>query len=1333
MSDPPHHDIPPGYASASNDAAPNMPYYTHARASSDQPVPDAPKPDDVEVRDEDKVLRESLTQFTEQKYQPMLDVTAIDPSLITMQEYVTVQENTVRTGSGEQAPVRFEHFRHYPNANHAQQKASQDEAQHVTQAGHEPLPQSADVQQNVQQQSVSSNLSSAHARIAPRQTVQFALPPDSRAPDQESNRVYPARYRSSPQRQYQQSPQQVQQQVQQQFQQPYQQQYQQQYQQYQLYQKQQHWQMQQQMQQQQQQQQQQYQSQRYQQYQHRQLQQYQNWNPHQQRFDHKFAPNGYGISSQLKQMSMPIVPYAADQVNMPMLNSPSVGPAWSPLSPKQNTTRQGYQIRPGGSEHYIPTGAMPNVHSSHGYEQHANRVRHLADANVPGQGSVVPVPAQARLQIPPFHQYSNNSSAQSGNPFVPNPSARLPTTNAQQGAPFLSPAYPSPVPSSSVVHALPPTRNQVAQPYVRGQGRFPFKPVPAHTRLPRISEDLTTSVESLKRKPPHPARAPQDSQQTQQHRKPTQKRGKPTQQRENQAPRHTDAWDHPIAQVQLPQSALTVEDVYRVMQEQNRRRADPKAQPRTEKAAPKRVRKQSLQRTETQRDVPPKPLPDPPQRQPTQQVQQNARQQIQQPQQQAQHYGHVQVQQANDASKPAACATPVSRFKRFFQGLAKNFEAPSLPAKDGPSIFEPMFPMFSRSSQSSAQHDQTENLTSNQPEDLAPNQPETLTSNPPVQNAIIADVCDRCLKPVTSEDETEEPDTDVTMVDATPHVPEHECTTSDRRMSVEAHNRGVDHIDLTGAAPVISDEPEELSSAGHATAADHQYTAAMDEIRRNATASTQLVTQEPAEMIEDTGDRNDIHAPPTESGLALTSVPNPASATTPELQSDFNFSVGSDGLDFGASPFADYFDGAGGAPTFADNSGILHPSAFAEVLGSPIPMGAGNTASDAPGNVVAGDSAPQDFDSSPPEPSRVVHLKVNRKFLESLEQRSLIVRLRFKPGPASPQSLRVGLFLLPEYRAPYLPISDFQLFDLEPPSFQTSEISERSAMEYPARSDIVSDSGRTVERSATPGIVRRENIAISTVRDTLYNFATKYHQHPRPASPDSDEDSQNLHRTPYNPIHSASLGLPANLRHAAAMAKVRGPDFDFSFSENEGVDAPLPDDEARRLCTVDPDGSLRAPDMPFDEMRANLEFELKQAEAVDVGVNHNDVVFDIPSSRDIAREPAISNIDAHINIGMNATEDVTMDGMEDAVLSNWLQDWVLKTDSSDEAQMGCRMDCGVDSPMESTAKAHLSSIDTSLAGMELGGVDSLGLDLVDFDCAGPVDEWFPDLFQGLDL
>ena len=97
MSDPPHHDIPPGYASASNDAAPNMPYYTHARASSDQPVPDAPKPDDVEVRDEDKVLRESLTQFTEQKYQPMLDVTAIDPSLITMQEYVTVQENTVRT------------------------------------------------------------------------------------------------------------------------------------------------------------------------------------------------------------------------------------------------------------------------------------------------------------------------------------------------------------------------------------------------------------------------------------------------------------------------------------------------------------------------------------------------------------------------------------------------------------------------------------------------------------------------------------------------------------------------------------------------------------------------------------------------------------------------------------------------------------------------------------------------------------------------------------------------------------------------------------------------------------------------------------------------------------------------------------------------------------------------------------------------------------------------------------------------------------------------------------------------------------------------------------
>jgi hypothetical protein len=185
---------------------------------------------------------------------------------------------------------------------------------------------------------------------------------------------------------------------------------------------------------------------------------------------------------------------------------------------------------------------------------------------------------------------------------------------------------------------------------------------------------------------------------------------------------------------------------------------------------------------------------------------------------------------------------------------------------------------------------------------------------------------------------------------------------------------------------------------------------------------------------------------------------------------------------------------------------------------------------------------------------------------------------------------------------------------------------------------------------------------------------------------------------------------------------VRSPDYDYSFSENDGVDAPLPNDAARKLCTVDPDGSLRAPQLPWDEARANLEFLLQQAEAPEIRVNHNDVVFDTISAKCRGQElvTAIRRIDTHMATGVDSREEgVKTDGSENVVFAEWLQDWVFESDDAvDEAEkkQGLKKDVG------ESAESKQEGIDEQFRCM----------DPASFEIDGMVEDTFPSLSEGLD-
>jgi hypothetical protein len=800
------------------------------------------------------------------------------------------------------------------------------------------------------------------------------------------------------------------------------------------------------------------------------------------------------------------------------------------------------------------------------------------------------------------------------------------------------------------------------------------------------------------------------------HRTQAQQNPQQTHQPGSQTQQHTEAWNRSIAQVQQPQPALTAGIIQQVIQDGHRRRANFQAQLLTEREEQNHIWQQSSRDIDGQSDMLERSLINAPQRQQTQQV---SHQQLQQPQNQAQQDGHVQVQQGH-VNEPGANAMPIPMFKPFFHGLSKDLEAPPLAARDSPSTFEPMFPMFSKSAPNNASHTQSGGLV----------------SILPAEDDVIAANSTRRRKRAAPKEPSEGSPTETNTVLSTGDDPlpfqQHKRRTSERKMSIEAAKRGVNHIDLTGAAPAIPEKPEELNSAGHATSADPAYTAKMDVIRRRAFASEQAVTQEPTAMIEDANSSSAV-VPGQVYGLALAfgSASSPAPATMPEMHSDFSILFSSGDRNLGSSPFLDSFDGAGGAPAIADNSGILDPIAFADIFNGAAPETIHHTMLQTVDDAeieVPDDASPEDaavgsqgFDSSMTKLSKTVSLKVDKEFLASLEPRSLIVRLRYKLPPIAPQSLRVGFILIPDY----------QPAGLQFPDFQTSILPNQLLTGNEGVSTFDSDAGHVVGYNAMQDGVHMGDVESPAVRDAMNNFLSNYRQNRWQGLPSMDPGSQTLHRTPYNPVHVESLGLPSSPAHADAMTRVRGPDYDFSFSENDGVDAPLPNEESRRLCETYLDGSLRAPNMPYDEMRANLEFELRQAEATEFGINHNDVVFDAFGSQCLSQELAIFNIDARINTGVNASRlGVNIDGSEDVVLSDWLQDWVLENDNSGDEKVGHeeeqteeRMEGQVGGSMEVMDGEFLEGMDMSFAGLDLDGMDT----------SGPVEEWFPELFEGLDL
>jgi hypothetical protein len=144
--------------------------------------------------------------------------------------------------------------------------------------------------------------------------------------------------------------------------------------------------------------------------------------------------------------------------------------------------------------------------------------------------------------------------------------------------------------------------------------------------------------------------------------------------------------------------------------------------------------------------------------------------------------------------------------------------------------------------------------------------------------------------------------------------------------------------------------------------------------------------------------------------------------------------------------------------------------------------------------------------------------------------------------------------------------------------------------------------------------------------------------------------------------------------------------------------------------------------LPWDDARADLEFLLQQAEAPEIRVNHNYVVFDADNVKRHGQElaMAIRRIDTRIATGVDPREEgVETDGSEDVVFTDWLQDWVFEADdAAEEAEKKqvLKKDVG-----ESAESKH-ERIDEQFRCM----------DLASFEIDGMVEDFFPSLAEGLD-
>jgi hypothetical protein len=678
-----------------------------------------------------------------------------------------------------------------------------------------------------------------------------------------------------------------------------------------------------------------------------------------------------------------------------------------------------------------------------------------------------------------------------------------------------------------------------------------------------------------------------------------------------------------------------------------------------------------------------------------QQAQQQPRQQVQQPQQQAQRDGRLQAQQAY-VNAPGASAMPLAGSSPLFPGLSKDFKAPPLPAQDSPSTFKPMFGMFPTSVASTKQQ-------------LQPGSSASIPLTQETPAATDATQRRKRAAPKSPMDQAKPPPTKLKSRPSTsddPLAPQpRNRKASERRMSIEATKRGADHIDLTGTGPIISEKPEELTSAGHATSADRNYTATMDQIRRRAVDEEKTAAQEPVQMNELVDLTSSSPVPEGDLSFEFLSAPSPAPASTPELQADFDALFGPGTFDFGSS-----------SPSFSENDALFYSSAAMEALSSP---GFGGVKESIPrmmndaGLNAWNDHSPAAATVDPrvlgvptPNPIKMVYLKVDKRLLARLGLPSLIVRLKYRSPSVMAQRLRVGLALMPEY----------QLLDVRFPEILTFTPAD---VLHKGRGFGDVRSGPT--KATQPGI-HLSDIEGPAVREAMVNFPSTYHKSLHEVHPNKNPASYTLHRNVYDPIHAASLGLPVSAEHAAAMAKVRSPDYDYSFSENDGVDAPLPNDAARKLCTVDPGGNMRAPEVPWDEARAGLEFLLQQAEAPEIRVNHNDVVFDAVSAKRREQElvTAIRRIDTHMATVVDPREEgVKTDGSKNVVFADWVQDWVFEEDEAvDEAEKKQ----GLEKDVRESAEFKQEGIDEQFRCM----------DLASFEIDGMVEDTFPSLSEGLD-
>jgi hypothetical protein len=986
-----------------------------------------------------------------------------------------------------------------------------------------------------------------------------------------------------------------------------------------------------------------------------------------------------------------------------------------------NTSRQGgYQIAPDGSEHYIPAGSTLYINTAQDIDmrnrlfvtanqgrsltqRHHHNAANRAVPNMPGHRSTAP-DLTPGLQVPqPFTQgpVQNSRSTQPGSQFL----SLSQTPNHQEAGPLSGPGYPvphlaqtQPVPSSARSQYVPapeqqqnaptPAQHQTAQPYVRGQGRFPFKPVPAHTRPPRVPEALSTQ--------PAPA-LHLASRRIQAQEQP--------QQGVFQTQQNTGAWDRPVSQVPRPAPVLTNGMIQQAIREGNRSRTDFQAQLQREEERMERNRAwlRNSQNIQGQLQALDRSISSTSQRQ---QAQQQPRQQAQLPQQQTQRDGRLQAQRAY-VNAPGASAMPLAGSSSLFPGLSKDFKAPPLPAQDSPSTFKPMFGMFSTSVPSTKQQ----------------LRPGSSASIPLTQGTPAAtDTTQRRKRaaPKSPMDQSKPPPTKLKSRPSTSDDPlasqARSRKASERRMSMEATKRGADHIDLTGTGPIISEKPEELTSAGHATSADRNYTATMDQIRRRAVDEEKAAAQEPVQMKELVDLTGSSPVPEGDLSFEFQSAPGPAPASTPELQADFDALFGPGTFDFGSSSRSSLFDDTRNSPVFSENDALFYSRAAMEALSS---SGFGGVKESIPrmmndaGPSTWNDHGPPAATIDPrvlevptPKPIKMVYLKVDKRLLARLGLPSLIVRLKYRSHYVMAQRLRVGLTLMPEYQLPKVRFPEILTFT--PANGFHKEQGFGGVRSGPTK-------------ATQPGI-HLNDIEGPAVREAMVNFPSTYHRSLHEVHPSENPASHTLHRNVYAPIHAASLGLPVSAEHAAALAKVRSPDYDYSFSENDGVDAPLPNDAARKLCTVDPDGSLRAPEVPWNEARADLEFRLQQAEAPEIRVNHNDVVFDAVSAKRSGEElvTAIRRIDAHIAPGVDIRkEGVETDRREDMVFTDWVQDWVFEEDEvvdEGKKKQVSKKDVG-----ESAESKH-ERIDEQFRCM----------DLASFEIDGMVEDTFPSLSEGLD-